>query len=91
MKISETAYTISKNGGLRISAEAIKEMGLHPGDPVRVAFLTSDGVQNDFREFLISNGETDEADGPAEQINIPEHLLREANIPLEADLQVEET
>ena len=89
MKIAEATYTIDKRGGLRIPAAALSDMGLTAGDPVRVAYLTSDGNYNDFREFLIANLENDESTAVTDQqISIPAHILMEANIPPEADIQI---
>lgn len=88
MKIAETSYTVSKSGGLRIPSSALKEMGLTAGDHVRVAYLTSDGVQNDCREFLISGEAFAEAGEREPKIGIPVDLLAQANIPQDADLQI---
>lgn len=88
MKIAETTYTVSRNGGLKIPSSALKEMGLTAGDHVRVAYLTSDGVRNDCREFLISGEAFTEAGEGESQIGIPAELLAQANIPQDADLQI---
>lgn len=88
MKIAETSYTVSKSGGLKIPSFALKEMGLTAGDHVRVAYLTSDGVQNDCREFLISGEAFAEAGERESKIGIPVDLLAQANTPQDADLQI---
>lgn len=88
MKITETTYTVSKSGGLKIPSSALKEMGLTAGDHVRVAYLTSDGVRNDCREFLISGEALTEADEGEAKIGIPAELLAQANIPQDTDLQI---
>ena len=58
MKITELTYTVTKSGGLRIPADIIKEMGINPGENVRVAYLSSDGDKNEFREFVTPNTES---------------------------------
>lgn len=87
MKISESAYNINESGELRIPAETLKEMGLKAKDCVLVAFLSSDGVRNDYKEFLIAPVTDDEEDD-AKQIGIPSELLLQADIPDDADLQI---
>ena len=59
MYISESVFTIGDAGALEIPAAVLREMGLHAGDPVRVAYLTHDGQQNSFREFLLSANSLD--------------------------------
>ena len=87
MYISESVFTIGNAGALEIPAAVLREMGLHAGDPVRVAYLTHDGQQNSFREFLISTDPLDElTDG--DQIRVPDRILADANLPADADLQI---
>ncbi len=40
MIISETTYTVNQYGALQIPCETPAEMGLRPGDAVRVAYLS---------------------------------------------------
>lgn len=88
MKIAEVTYTINKNGVLRIPAASLNEMGLAAGDQVRIAYLTSDGIRNDYKEFLISGNSANDSMDEDPQISIPSGLLDQANIPQEADLQI---
>ena len=86
MYISESMFTVGSAGALEIPAVVLREMGLHAGDPVRVAYLTQDG-QNTFREFLLSANPLDELTNE-DQIKVPDRILEDANIPADADLQI---
>ena len=88
MKITELTYTVTKSGGLRIPADIIKEMGINPGENVRVAYLSHDGDKNEFREFLLSSDGITGEMSEEQKIAIPTHLLEEANIPLSADIEI---
>lgn len=89
MRISEETYTVNKNGGLRIPAAAITKMGLKAGEHVRVAYLTSDGQRNDYREFLLQNAEDDDAESiDGAKISIPAELLANAGISQNQDVKI---
>jgi len=62
-------------------------MGLGPGSHVRVAYLTRDGQHNSFQEFLLSANSLD-ALSDEQQFCVPNQLLSQSNIPLDADLQI---
>lgn len=87
MMLSETTYTVSQYGTLKISRKAISEMGLQPGDTVRVAYLTNDGQANIFREFMLTKDGVDSEEEEG-RIAIPATLLKQAGIPENADVQV---
>lgn len=87
MQISETSFTVSDSGSLKIPATVIKEMGLSPGDHIRIAYLSRDGYRNIFREFLLSADPLDVLTED-DKIQIPSHLLNQAHIPDNADLQI---
>lgn len=87
MQISETTFTVSDSGSLKIPAAVIKEMGLSPGDHIRIAYLSRDGHRNIFREFLLSADPLDVL-SEDDKIKIPSHLLNQAHIPDNADLQI---
>lgn len=72
---------------MEIPASILKEMGLLPGDHVHIAYLTQDGQQNSFREFLMSANHLDEL-SDEQQLRVPDHILEDANIPANADLQI---
>lgn len=87
MQLSEITFTVSRNGSLKIPASILQKMGLFPGSHVRVAYLTQDGQRNSFQEFLLSADSLEEL-SDENQFHIPDHLLRQSNIPTDADLQI---
>lgn len=87
MRISESTFTVGNNGALKIPASVLREMGLFPGDHVRVAYLTCDGQKNSFQEFLLSANPMDRL-SEEQQIRVPDHILEDANLPTDADLQI---
>ena len=87
MQISETTFTVSRSGALKIPVAIIRAMGLGPGCHVRVAYLTRNGEENTFRELLLSpHGIEHTADD--ETVAVPNALLREAHISAETDIQI---
>lgn len=87
MRISESTFTVDNSGALKIPSSILCEMGLLPGDHVRVAYLTQDDRQNSFHEFLLSASSLDEL-SDEQQFRIPNHILEDANIPADSDLQI---
>lgn len=86
LTISEFACRISKSGSLRISAKIIAEMGLKPGDYVYVAYLSRNGILNDYREFLLSSKEFDAIHEEKASFLLPTQLMEQARIPADSDL-----
>jgi len=89
MHMVEMTLTIARDGCLHIPASELNAMGLASGEQVMVAFLSVDGEENSFHEFLISaeslgNVATDES----HDIRIPTKLLIQANIPVNADVDI---
>lgn len=87
MRISESTFTVGSSGTLKIPSSILREMGLFPGDSVRVAYLTHNDRQNSFREFLLSPDPLDEL-SDEQQLRVPSHILENANIPADSDLQI---
>lgn len=87
MKISETTYTVNQHGNLMIPKRTLSEMGLGPGNHVRVAYLSTDGTENTYREFLLSADPLDKQE-ESKRIAVPTELLLQANIRPDADIQV---
>lgn len=89
MQILEMTLTVDKRGGMKISPPVLARMGLAAGDHVRVAYLTHDGAANTFCELMLLPNEVDGAiPNEDSSIQIPMKLMRQANIPQEADLQI---
>lgn len=87
MIISELESAIGPDGALVIPAIEIEQMGLRPNDRIYVAYIADDALKNRYREFLVSPSSIEALEEPA-QISIPEELLRDANIPKDADVQI---
>ena len=89
MKIAEMTFTVDSRGNISIPAAILSEMGLAPGDHVRAAYLTPDGITNPFCEFMLL---PELVDGPElmgdDAVRIPAQLMAQANIPADADLQI---
>ena len=88
MKLIEMTFEISENGDLRIPAEDIADMGLQAGEQVCVAFLSSDGATNDFREFAVARDHEEIVGEDYQSFQLPTQLLEQALIPPDADLQI---
>lgn len=89
MQILEMTFTVDKQGGMKIPASVLTKMGLAAGDHVRVAYLTDDGAANTFCELMLLPNAVDEIDpDKSGAIQIPVELMRQANIPQDADLQI---
>lgn len=87
MKISEITFTVNEGGSLRIPSHTLREMGIAPGDHVRVAYLTDNGERNTFKEFLLTPEGIEYCEEP-QQIVVPVPLLQQAGIPENADIQI---
>lgn len=87
MKIIEMPMRIGESGDLYIPASILQEMGLSPNDEVYVAYLSKDGNQNEYQEFLISPQPLDAPD-EGQKLMIPSPLLEQANLIPGQDLQI---
>lgn len=87
MHISESTFTVGNSGALKIPSSMLCEMGLLPGDHVHVAYLTQGDLQNSFHEFLLSTSPLNEL-SDEQQFRVPSHILEDANIPADSDLQI---
>ena len=88
MKLSEISIPVAANGDLLVPASIMREMGLHGGDLVQIAYLTKDGVRNDFHEFLLSSGGVDEAEDSV-SFQVPDTLLQQANMKADEDVKLD--
>lgn len=89
MKIAEMTFTVDGRGNVKIPAVVLSEMGLAPGNHVRAAYLTLDGIANPFCEFMLLPEFADEQELMGNDvIRIPAQLMAQANIPADADLQI---
>ena len=95
MKIIELTCTVDKQGGLKIPAHILREMGITSGDSVRLAYLSSGAAcdsRNTYREFMVTpSGITaalDECEPDAGGFQIPAELLEAAHIPPDSDITI---
>ena len=87
MRLVELKFCVDNNGHILLPAKNLSEMGVKPGDNVTVAFLSDDGVNNSYREFLISSDI--QADNDEQQtIRIPVEFLNTANIQPNEDIEI---
>lgn len=87
MRLSEISISVAANGDLLVPASMMQEMGLNVGDTVQIAYLTQDGVLNDFHEFLFSPGDIGKSMDPV-PIQIPDLLLQQANMDADEDVRI---
>ena len=87
MKISELRLSLDINGELIIPTELLREMELFPMDSVYLAYLTRDGLKNEYQEFLLSPQPLEEL-GEEGKIVIPSSLLEQARIAPDGDIQI---
>lgn len=89
MQILEMTFTVDKRGGMKIPPPVLAKMGLAAGSHVRVAYLTHDGAANTFCELMLLPNAVDGVGLNGDNaIQIPMELMRQANIPQDADLQI---
>lgn len=76
--------------GTKTSVPAVlplRGLPLSPADPVCLAYLTREGVKNDYQEFLLSP-KSIEAGEDEEKLLIPSPLLEQANLSPGEDIQI---
>ena len=88
MTLSELTCQIDPSGYLLIPSDVIRDIGLVPGDLIHIAYISKDGVSNDYREFLLSASGVEDIKEEGTSLHIPARLLEQANIPADADLQI---
>ena len=88
MTLSELTCQIDPAGNLLIPADVIRDIGLVPGDLIHIAYISRDGVSNDYQEFLLSASGIENMEEEETTFHIPTRLLEQANIPADSDLQI---
>lgn len=89
MHVVEQSFLVAKDGHLSIPAKKLTDMGIAPGNHVMLAFLSTDGNKNDYREFLVSREMQDNTiDDEPQTIRIPIELLNKAGIPAGGDVDI---
>lgn len=91
MRIIEMESTVDQQRKLIIPACVMDDMGLLPGDRVKLACISKspDDPRNAFSELLNAPGGITGLDEMEEgEITLPNKLLKTANIPVDSDLDI---
>ena len=93
MEMIEIESTVDQQGKLTIPARLMEDLGLVPGDTVRLACVSKSHGDplNTFGEILIaSNGIAglEEMEAEEGEISLPNELLEAASIPLDSDIEI---
>lgn len=93
MKMIEIESTVDQQGKLTIPARLMEDLGLVPGDTVRLVCVSKspDNPLNTLGEILIaSNGIAglEEMEAEEGEISLPNELLEAANIPRGSDIEI---
>jgi len=92
MKMIEIERTVDQQGKLTIPARLMEDLGIVPGDTVRLACVSkSPGDPLTFGEILIaSNGIAglEKMEAEEGEIFLPNELLEAASIPLGSDIEI---
>ena len=93
IQLVEMEGKVNDMGCIEIPVVVFNQTGIHTGDTVKLVYMTgSDEVICSSREFVLlrgdENAEEPSVEEEAVKIQIPEVLLADAGIPLEADLDI---
>jgi bifunctional DNA-binding transcriptional regulator/antitoxin component of YhaV-PrlF toxin-antitoxin module len=87
----EMQSVVDGRGRLAIPAQLLKDMGLFPGDTVKLAYIsgTNDSIRNTFKEFVLTpDGIAALQDDGEAELTLPHELLEAAEIPVDSDLEI---
>ena len=93
LQLVEMEGKMTENGCIEIPAVVLEQGGICTGDTVKLVYMAEDGeLKNTAKEFLLARAGQDVAEELAKEENIafqiPEELLRDAGIPMDADLDI---
>jgi len=91
MKMIEMQSVVDGQGHLTVPAQILKDMGLVPGDTVKLAYISNsaDSIRNTFKEFVLTpDGVSALEDGEDAELTLPHELLEAAEIPVDSDLEI---
>lgn len=94
MKLIELQGSVDQNGELDIPRTLLIDMGLRPGDSVRLTYTSGSGtMDNTHRQFVVTpDGIAAELLNPREVcgcgLTLPHELLEAADFPSDCDLEV---
>ena len=87
LQLVEMEGKMTENGCIEIPAVVLEQAGICTGDTVKLVYMAEDGeLKNTAKEFLLARAGQDVAEELAKEI--PEELLRDAGIPMDADLDI---
>ena len=90
MKVIEVGCTVNQYGSLKMPRTMLQDMGIGPGDRVRIAYLANVNTENLFQEFFVlpEGLEDGVEEGNAQMITLSNELLSAAKIPTDANIQI---
>ena len=88
MQMIEILLRVDENGELKVPTDVIQEMGLHPGAPAYLVYLTGRGEPELRQEFLLSSSSLEQPVLEESKIMLPTSLLEQANFSPEQDIQI---
>lgn len=90
MKVIEVGCTVNQRGILKMPRTMLQDMGIGPGDRVRIEYLASANTENLFQEFFVlpEGLEDGMPEDHAQMITLSNELLSAAKIPLDANIQI---
>ena len=94
LKLVELAMAVKENGGIEIPIEAMLQMDIHIGDTIKLIYMaeSEENLVNSAKEFVLAREceNAEEALKKQEQIafQIPQVLLEDAGISMDADLDI---
>jgi len=92
IQLVEMEGRVNEKGCIEIPVVVFEQTGIHTGDTVKLLYMTgSEEMCCSSREFVLLQGGSEEeslAQKESLSIQIPEALLADAGIPLDADLDI---
>lgn len=95
MILREIFLETNENGVLLVSDHILSQMGIGKNEQIYIAYLCPSDTEivNEFREFILTKDGVDKIQREIEMeeevsLTIPNELMIDAGIPLEADLDV---
>lgn len=93
VQLVELEGKVTENGCIEIPVALFQQTGICTGDAVKLLYMAEEGEgQNRAKEFLIARTGQDVAEELAQEeplaFQIPEVLLKDAGIPMDADLDI---
>jgi antitoxin component of MazEF toxin-antitoxin module len=81
---------MNRNGCIEVPAAVLEQAGIDTGEAVKLFYMADrESLKNESREFMIFRADEGETAGKQEiSFQIPQELLKDAGIPLGADLDI---